>query len=517
MLKQGLQQKLQQKLSPQQIQLIKLLEVPTIELEQRIKKEIEENPVLEEGYAEEDGYSEQEQQDDGPDEAPDIDEFSLEDYMDEDEPPSYRLNANNHSKDDKRVEIPFSEGSSFYEHLRTQLGLRDLTDRQLMLADYLLGNLDEDGYLRRELDAIADDLAFNQGISNEEAELVPLLKAIQTLEPAGVGARDLQECLVLQVERRSENLRNELQQLATTPPPKGQEASRDAHRRWLEDKALAAERAHAILSKCFQEFAKKHYSKIVGRLRITEADLKEAVEMILKLNPKPGSSFGSGVARNLQQIVPDFILESSEGELKVSLNSKNAPELRISSTYRHMLEGYSKKKGKDRSKEERDTIVFVKQKLDSAKWFIDAIKQRQNTLMKTIEAILEYQKEYFREGDETQLKPMILKDIAEETGLDISTISRVANSKYIQTHFGIHPLKYFFSEGMQTDSGEEVSTREIKSILQTCIESESKKRPLTDNKLSEILKEKGYRIARRTVAKYREQMNIPVARLRIEL
>lgn len=486
MLKQKLQQKLLQKLSPQQIQMIKLLEIPTIQLEQRIKKELEDNPLLEEGSEEETAIKETEQAEDDTSEGEEnTEEFSLEDYLNEEDIPIYRLNPKNYSRDEKREEIPFSVGSSFHEYIESQLGLRELTEKQELLALYLIGNIDEDGYLRRKLEAIVDDLAFTQNLNTTEEELHEVLKIIQDFDPVGVGARDLQECLLLQVEMKDMN---------------------------IPEIALAKK----ILKYYFQEFTKKHYEKIIARLNIKENELKAAVEEILKLNPKPGSSYGDPQSKNIQQVVPDFILENNDGELQLSLNARNVPELRISQTYSDMIESYTV--GKDKQKrEQKDAITFVKQKLDSAKWFIEAIRQRQNTLMLTMEAIINYQKEYFREGDEKKLKPMILKDIADITNLDISTISRVANSKYIQTHFGIFPLKYFFSEGLQTDAGEEVSTREIKKILEECIEKEEKRRPLTDEKLADILKEKGYHIARRTVAKYREQLDIPVARLRKEL
>jgi len=488
MLKQRLQQKLVQKLSPQQIQLIKLLEVPTMQLEQRIKKEIEENPVLEEGREEEERFDDQQSQEEEDFDNGQDDEFSLEDYLPDDETPSYRLASNNYSADDKKTDIPYSTGTSFHEHLQSQLGLRILNEREKMLAEYLIGNIDEDGYLRRDIEAIVNDIAFSQNIMTDERELLDILEIIQDFDPPGVGARDLQESLALQLKHKLKT------------------ATED-------NKAL--DLAYKIINNHFNEFTKKHYEKIIQKLNLSDEELKEAIDIILKLNPKPGSAYSNPLNKNSQHITPDFILENVDGQLVLSLNSKNVPDLRVSRTYANMLEAYQN--NKDRSKQQKDAISFVKQKLDSAKWFIDAIKQRQNTLMLTMEAILDYQKEYFKEGNETLLRPMILKDIAERTNLDISTISRVVNSKYIQTHFGIFPLKYFFSEGMQTDSGEEVSTREIKKILQECIENEDKKKPLTDEKLAKILQEKGYQIARRTVAKYREQLNIPVARMRKEL
>jgi RNA polymerase sigma-54 factor len=484
MLKQKLQQKLLQKLSPQQIQMIKLLEVPTLQIEQRIKKELEENPALEEGQEEEEIHAETEEEQ--PDETDkDQEEFTLDDYIEEDEIPDYRLQAKNYSKDeDKRTEIPFSVGFSFHEHLESQLGLRDLTDKQKILGEYILGNIDEDGYLRRELINIVDDLAFLQNVETTESELEEVLKIIQDLEPAGVGARSLRECLLLQIEKRD-----------------------------ISQPSMNL--AHTILELYFEEFTKRHYDKIITRLGITENELKAVIDEVLKLNPKPGGVFSDPFNKTSQPIIPDFILELSEDGFDLHLNSRNLPELKLSNEYSEMLHSYSR--DKSQKKEMKDAVMFVKQKIDSAKWFIDAIKQRQNTLLLTMNAILEYQQEYFIDGDETKLKPMILKDVAEMTGLDISTVSRVANSKFIQTHFGIFPLKFFFSEGLQTDSGEEVSTREIKRILQDCIENEQKRRPLTDERLTEILQEKGYQIARRTVAKYREQLNIPVARLRREI
>lgn len=486
MLKQKLQQKLLQKLSPQQIQLIKLLEIPTLQIEQRIKKELEENPALEEGSEEEEdilnGEPEEEQFEDND---RDQEEFTLDDYIEDDEIPEYRLQTSNYSKEDeKKSEIPFSVGSSFHEYLESQLNLKDLTERQKILGEYILGNIDEDGYLRRELPNIVDDLAFLQNVTATEEELEEVLEIIQDLDPPGVGARTLRECLLIQLAIKDR----------TQPDVKT---------------------AYTVIDHYFEEFSKRHYDKITAKMGISESELKAAIEEILKLNPKPGSLFSDSFSRNTQHIIPDFILELTEDGFDLHLNSRNLPELRLSSAYNEMLRTYARDKAK--KKEMKDAIMFVKQKIDSAKWFIDAIRQRQNTLLLTMNAILEYQEEYFIDGDEIKLKPMILKDVAEMTGLDISTVSRVANSKYIQTHFGIMPLKYFFSEGLQTDSGEEVSTREIKKILQDCILNEEKRRPLTDERLTEILQNKGYQIARRTVAKYREQLNIPVARLRREI
>jgi RNA polymerase sigma-54 factor len=487
MLNQKLQQKLLQKLSPQQIQLIKLLELPTIQLEQRIKKEIEENPILEEGKE----YEENEQDNNSEEEYSNEydDEFTVDDYLNDEDVPDYKLYSNNYSKDDKKNEIPYSEGLSLHEHLESQIGLRNLSTKELALAKYLIGSLDESGYLRRELYAISDDLAFSLNISTSEEELEQILLEIQALEPAGVGARDLQECLMIQIEKRLEtDIENE----------------------------HILKIAYNILDNFFDEFSKKHYKKISQKIEITDEDLKAVFDIIFKLNPKPGSEFSDSIHNTSQHINPDFILEVIDGDPVLSLNQRNLPDLRISKTYSDLLKNYSDNKKKPTS-DEKNAVTFVKQKLDSAKWFIDAIRQRQNTLLHTMSSIVEYQRDYFLDGDETNLRPMILKDIADITELDISTISRVANSKYIQTHFGIFPLKYFFSEGMETVEGDQVSTREIKQILNECISGENKRKPLTDEKLAKILQEKGYRIARRTVAKYREQLGILVARLRKEL
>lgn len=484
MLKQVQTQKLLQKLSPQQIQLMKLLQLPTIALEQRIKEEMEINPALEEGPDTEDETSsdfEDEDYDDvSKEEDNKRDDFSISDYMDEDEGSSYKLKANNSSPDEERKEIPFSVGVSFQDLLESQLGLKDLDDREYQIADYLIGNLDDDGYLRRDLVSIVDDIAFSQNISTTEEELTELLKVIQEFDPAGVGARDLRECLLIQLQRKP-----------STP---------------------VIELAIKVVDEQMDEFSKKHYDKILKKLEIDDDTLKEVIHEVLKLNPRPGNSMADG-QKSFQQVIADFIITNEDGELILTLNSRNSPELRVSKAYSQMLEEYSKEKNKSG----KEASMFVKQKLDGAKWFIDAIQQRGHTLLYTMNAIMEYQREYFLEGDETLLKPMILKDIAEKVGLDISTISRVANSKYVQTSFGTFLLKSFFSESLSTDSGEEVSTREVKKILKDCIEAESKKKPLTDDKLAKILKEKGYNIARRTIAKYREQLDIPVARLRKEL
>ncbi|MDR1668199.1 MAG: RNA polymerase factor sigma-54 [Bacteroidales bacterium] len=472
MLHQRLQQKLIQKLSPQQIQMIKLLEIPTMQLEERIKEELVENPALEEGReaAEEgdDNLAQTEENDK---------DVSIDEYL-RDETPLYKLTSKNYNQDTQKAEIPFSVGTSFHDHLVSQLGLRSMTAREKALTEYLIGNIDDDGYLRRSLDAIADDMAFSLGVETDKEELEKAVKIIQEFEPSGVAARNLQECLVIQLTQKPE-----------TPE---------------------IERAKQILTLFFAEFTKKHYDKIMSRLGITEKELKNAIAEVLKLNPKPGGSFQSD--KVAEHIFPDFILENKEGVLFLTLNSRNVPELKVSRMYTDMLSFYGKNKKK---RNNREAVAFVKQKLDSARWFIDAIKQRQTTLIQTMEAIISLQKNYFLSGgDEARLNPMILKDVADLTALDISTVSRVANSKYVQTPFGIFPLKFFFSEGLQTESGEEVSTREIKKILQDNINAESKRKPLTDEELSFILQEKGYPIARRTIAKYREQLNIPVARLR---
>ncbi|MFT4600595.1 MAG: RNA polymerase sigma-54 factor [Arenicella sp.] len=482
MLRQTLSHKLLQKLSPQQIQLMKLLQVPTMELEARIKEEIEENPALEEGAEEKEEF-----EDDYGDEAEvseAAEEFDINDYLDDDLP-QYKTSISNHSADDDEKSVPISGGKSFHDILKSQLGLRKMTEKERAIADNLIGNIDEDGYLRRELEAIVDDLAFTDNVMTTEEEVEDVLFLVQDFEPAGVGARDLRECLLLQLERRHHG-------------------------------SISIYTAKKILEKSFDEFAKKHYDKIKAKFEISEEDLKDAVGEITKLNPKPGNSLKESTnSKNIQQIIPDFILTEDEEELSLSLNSRNAPQLKVSRTYETMLRNYAD--GAKSSKSDKDALTFVKQKLDSAKWFIDAIFQRQQTLMFTMKAILEYQKEYFLSGDETNLRPMILKDIADIVKMDISTISRVANSKYIQTPYGIMSLKYFFSESLTTSSGEEVSTREVKKILENAIDAEVKRKPLTDQKLTDLLKEKGYNIARRTVAKYREQLNIPVARLRKEL
>lgn len=483
MLKQTLSQKLLQKLSPQQIQLMKLLQVPTMELDQRIKEEIEENPALEEGAEEDESFeSEDYEENDAATEAEQ--DFDINDYLDDDMP-QYKTAVNNTSSDDEDKSMPMSGGISFHDVLISQLGLRKLTQKERAIAETIIGNIDEDGYLRREIEAMVDDLAFTQNINCTEEEIEDVLFLVQDFEPAGVGARDLRECLLLQLERRHHG-------------------------------NIPVFTAKKILEKCFDEFTKKHYDKIMAKFEIEDEDLKDAIDEIVKLNPKPGNSVKEvSNAKNIQQIIPDFILTEEDGELNLTINSRNAPQLKVSKTYETMLRNYSD--GAKSSKSDKEAVNFVRQKLDAAKWFIDAIYQRQQTLLLTMRTILEYQHDYFLTGDETQMRPMILKDIADIVGMDISTISRVASSKYIQTPYGILSLKYFFSESLSTTSGEEVSTREVKKILSEAIGAEQKRKPLTDQRLTDILKEKGYNIARRTVAKYREQLNIPVARLRKEL
>lgn len=480
MLKQHLSHKLQQKLSPQQIQLMKLLQVPTVELEQRIKEEIEENPALEEGAeVVEDAYDDRDSNDDlGGEER---DDFDINDYLDDDMP-SYKTSASNYSADDDEKAIPLSGGKTFQELLESQISLRIKDENKLNIARTIIGNLDDSGYLRREVFNIVDDLAFSQNIMTTEEEVEEVLAKVQNLDPSGVGARSLQECLLIQIRRKPEM-------------------------------TVELKTAEVVLEKHFEEFTKKHYSKIIKKLDISEENLKDALDEIVKLNPKPGNSLRE-TSKSIHQIIPDFSIQEEDGQLILSLNGRNAPQLKVSRGYAEMLKTYSESQ---KTKKDKEAIMFVRQKIDSAKWFIDAIKQRQHTLLTTMDAIMNYQKEFFLSGDETEMKPMILKDIAEIVNLDISTISRVANSKYVQTPYGTYSLKYFFSESLSTDSGEEVSTREVKKILQEAIDAENKKKPLTDQKLAELLKEKGYNIARRTVAKYREQLDIPVARLRKEL
>ena len=480
MLKQSLAHKLQQKLSPQQIQLMKLVQLPTQSLEARIKEELEENPALAEGLDkvedtfENDPNEEREVRDS-------MEEINWDDYIPDDETPDYRTKTNNYSADDELYESPVVVSESFHESLISQLHLRNLNEEDLDLCIYLVGTIDDDGLLRRSLEDIVDDLAFSQGVFTDESTLDRLLQVIQDLVPAGVGARDLQECLLIQLERKTPSLKVNL--------------------------------AISILDQYFDVFVKRHYQKLMDRLGIDEEGLREAIEEIGRLNPKPGGS--SNMSRPTENVIPDYNLQIVDDELQLSLNGKNAPELSLSGKYREMLEHY--KASTEKNKSEKEAALFVKQKLDSAKWFIDAIVQRQQTLMLTMSCILNYQEEYFLTGDERKLRPMILKDIAEEIGMDISTVSRVASNKYIQTPYGTFLIKRFFSESMTNSDGEEVSTREIKKILEDVVSEENKRKPLTDEALANILKEKGYPIARRTVAKYREQLDIPVARMRKEL
>uniref|UniRef100_UPI00405731AF RNA polymerase factor sigma-54 n=1 Tax=Alistipes sp. TaxID=1872444 RepID=UPI00405731AF len=462
---------MQQKLSPQQIQMIKLLELPTVQLEQRIKQEIEENIVLEEDHSSEE---EQEPQ-----------QISVEEYLKEDDTPAYKSRTNNFSRDDKERPVYLSGGRSLQEYLIEQLGYRNLSERQMRIATYLVGSIDEDGYLRRELISIADDIAFSLGIESSEEELEELLSIIHELEPSGIGARDLRECLLLQIKQLKMN----------TP---------------------ARRTARKILTDHFEEFVKKHYEKLMGRLQLSEEEFREALTEIRHLAPKPGNLYAEGGSEATPYIIPDFILDYHDGQFDLSLNGSGVPEVKINRRYVEMMRDMVGADGSVKS-ENREAVQFVKSKIDSAKWFISAIRQRHDTLMRTMQEILNYQKEYFRDGDKSKLRPMILKDIADRTGLDVSTISRVVNSKYVQTHFGIILLKTLFSEAMQTESGEQVSSYEIKTLLQRCIDGEDKRHPLTDETLMSMLNAKGYCIARRTVAKYREMLGIPVARLRKQI
>ncbi len=490
MLKQKLTQKLQQRLSPQQIQLMKLLQVPTSSLEQRVKEELEVNPALDEGKNEKDSKDSEFDNTEKPkEETANDDSFDVSDYIsDDDGIADYRLKSDNYRDVDENKSIPIPVVETFHDFLHSQLGLIDLDEREVKIAKQIIGSIDDDGYLRRDLEAIVDDLAFTQNVFTEMDELTSILKEVQTFEPAGVGARSPKECLLIQLIRKQKDSKN--------------------------SDNVSLKLAEKLIDKYFETFAKKHYTKLIRQLSITEEELKLAIDEVLKLNPKPGSGHATEDRSN-GYVIPDFILNNDNGDLKLTLNSRNAPDLKISNDYVDMMRDYNKSKKKDRK--EKEAILFIKQKIDSAKWFIDAIKQRQQTMMNSMQAILEYQYAFFLTGDETRLKPMILKDIAEITGLDISTISRVAHSKFIQTEFGTFQLKYFFSESIKTEAGEEVSTREVKKILNDLIVDEDKRKPLSDQKLTDTLVQKGYNIARRTVAKYREQLNIPVARLRKEL
>lgn len=486
MLKQQLNFKLSQKLSPQQIQLMKLIQLPTQAFEQRIAQELEENPALEGGkeldnMAEDDyGTDENDTYDEG-NEVIETD-INVDDYLSDDEIPSYKLSSNNYSSDDEERETPFASGVSFNQYLMQQLNTYRLDEEAFEIALFLVGSVDESGYIRRDLEDIVDDLAFTQNIYTDKSRVEKVLRLVQELDPAGVGARNLQECLLIQLKRKEE-----------TPS------------------VMIAKR---LMEESFDAFSKKHYQKLIAKYDLTEEQLKEAIHEIEILNPKPGGSY-SGNTRVIENIVPDFAIKIIDGELELTLNGRNAPELHISRDYSDMLKGY--KEAKEKSKSQKDAVMFIKQKLDAAKWFIDAIKQRQQTLFVTMNAIMHYQKEYFLSGDERNLKPMILKDIADKIGMDVSTVSRVANSKYVDTPYGTKLIKDFFSESMKNVQGEDVSTKEIKKILEITIGEEDKRRPLTDDKLAKILKDKGYPIARRTVAKYREQLDLPVARLRKEI
>ena len=483
MLKQHLQFKLSQKLSPQQIQLMKLIQLPTIAFEQRLKQELEENPALEGGKEESvnefDDTFDNSDDDYNDNETISSEDINVDEYLSDDEIPDYRTQVNNYSSDDEEKSMPYASGTSFTQHLINQLNTFRLNDEERDIAEFLVGSVDESGYIRRSISDIMDDLAFTQNVYTTEEKIEEILEIVQDLDPAGVGARNLQECLRIQLQRKSSNPNVEL--------------------------------ALDIIENAFDQFTKKHYKKLMQKFNVNEVQLKGAIEQVEHLNPKPGGSY-SGNNRIVEHIIPDFAIKIVDGELELTLNGRNAPELHVSREYNNMLKAY--KDSKDKSKSQKEAVLFIKQKLDAAKWFIDAIKQRQQTLFITMSAIMHYQKDYFLSGDERKLKPMILKDIADEINMDVSTVSRVANSKYVDTPYGTKLIKEFFSESMTNDQGEEVSTREIKKILETVIEEENKKKPLTDETLASILKNKGYPIARRTVAKYREQLDIPVARLR---
>nr|WP_322623117.1 RNA polymerase factor sigma-54 [uncultured Flavobacterium sp.] len=487
MLKQNLQLKLSQKLSPQQIQLMKLIQLPTQAFEQRLKEEMVENPALEGGKEDEYDYDQDEygnndeydDYDDYDNDRIDADEINIDEYLSDDEIPGYKLQANNYSDDDEDRSLPFAATVSFHQSLLDQLNTFIISDEEREIAEFLVGSIDDTGYIRRSIADIVDDMAFTQGIYTDEATVEHVLHYIHQLDPAGVGARDLQECLLLQLKSK-------------TP-------------------TSAVDLAIKIIEDQFEAFTKKHYDKLLQKFDIQQDDLRRAIDEIEKLNPKPGGAYESN-AKPIEHVVPDFGIKIIDGELELSLNGRNAPELHVSKDYQEMLQSY--KDSRQKSSQQKDAVQFIKQKLDSAKWFIDAIRQRQETLFVTMNAIMEYQKEYFLDGDEARLKPMILKDIADMVGLDISTVSRVANSKYVETPYGTKLIKEFFSEAMKNDQGEDVSTIEIKKILQTVIEEEDKRKPLPDDKLADILKDRGYPIARRTIAKYREQLDIPVARMR---
>ncbi|WP_417884810.1 RNA polymerase factor sigma-54 [Zunongwangia sp.] len=486
MLKQQLNFKLSQKLSPQQIQLMKLIQLPTQAFEQRIKQELEENPALDTGkdddrdeFEDEFENRDTEAEFDDNETEPDI---NIDEYLSDDEVPEYKLQANNYSADDDDKQVPYAAGTSFTQFLKNQLNTFRFNEEEQLIAEFLVGSIDESGYIRRSILDIVDDLAFTQNTYTDEESVEKVLKKVQELDPAGVGARSLQECLVIQLKRRNQTRPIEL--------------------------------ASEIIADSFEQFSKKHYTKLLNKHDISEDDLREVIEVISHLNPKPGGAYSSNT-RMVEHVIPDFTIKIVDSDLELSLNGRNAPEMHVSKDYSNMLKGY--KESKKKTQEQKDAVMFIKQKLDAAKWFIEAIKQRQQTLMVTMSAIMHYQKEYFLSGDERNLRPMILKDIADEIEMDVSTVSRVANSKYVDTPYGTKLIKEFFSESMKNDQGEDVSTREIKKILEMSVEEEDKKRPLTDEKLAKVLKDKGYPIARRTVAKYREQLDIPVARLRKEI
>lgn len=484
MLKQQLQQRLQQRLSPQQIQLIRLLELPAIELEERIKRELEENPALDEGReVEVNDLGDTEAAFDETVTTESSDDLSLGDYLTEDDIPDYKLRETS-NKSEQKEDIPFAVGESLNEFLLEQLGLRELSPEETKIAEYIIGNIDDDGYLRCALDAIADDLIFQEGLDVSQEQIEQLLLLIQDFEPAGVGARTLQECLMIQLDKR--------------------------------EKTIYTKLASNVLKNYFEEFSKKHYDKILKSLNISEDQLKRVIREITTLNPKPGSSWGNEIETVMSRVIPDFLVDEQGGELILTMNNGNLPDMHINRSYADMFQDYVGNK-QNQTVEMKEAVQFVKQKLDSAQWFIDAVRQRQDTLRRTMEAIILLQTDFFLTGDEAMLHPMILKDVAARTGYDISTISRVSSSKYVQTNFGIFSLKYFFSEATQTDKGEEISTREVKQILKELIEQEDKRKPLTDEVLTTILQDKGYVIARRTVAKYREQLGMPVARLRKEI
>ena len=472
-MKQYLKLKLSQKLSPQQIQLMKLIQLPTLDFEQKIQREIEENPALEENKSLNDNEN--------GDEYSSSDEINIDDYLNYDDTPSYKLNTRNTSNSEDK-NIPYSATISFTEYLLSQLKPISMDEKMMKVAEFLVGSIDESGYIRLTIDEVIDDLVFTQNLIVNEEEINNVLEIIHELDPAGVGAMSLQDCLIIQLKRKEKTKMNLL--------------------------------AVDIIENSFEQFSKKHYEKLINKYCITQEDLKAVIKIISKLNPKPGGSF-SGNSKIIEQVIPDFKISIENNELILDLNYRNSPMLSISKDYNEMLKGYKLEKNKTKS--QKQAVQFIKQKLDSAKWFIDAVKQRQQTLLITMQAIMDYQEDFFLTGDEKNIKPMILKDIANKIDMDISTVSRVANSKYVDTPYGTKLLKEFFSESMKTTSGEEISTIEIKKILEKIIDDESKKKPLTDEKLVSLLKEKGYKIARRTVAKYREQLNIPVARLRKEI